>query len=501
MPRQSPNIIYILADDMGYGDLSCLNGQSAWQTPHLDRLAREGLTCRDAHSSSAVCTPSRYNILTGRYNWRSSLKQGVLWGYSRALIEENRLTVAELLRRQGYATACFGKWHLGWTWPKAAPGEAPFEDGVAYDQPIPDGPLSKGFDRYFGIPASLDMDPYVYVDQDRPTAIPDRWDPGRDEEKICFRESKQVWRPGPVAPDFVHEEVLQRCTDEAVRFIREQSADQPFFVYFPLPAPHTPILPTGRWRDRTVTRYGDFCLQVDDVVGQLLKALDERGIVDDTWVIFTSDNGCSPRADFPQLAQYGHNPSYIFRGHKADIYEGGHRVPLLMRWPATIRAGSVTGETLCLGDFMATCADILGVELPDDAAEDSVSQLPILRGEPIDGPLREATVHHSIDGSFSIRQGRWKLECCPGSGGWSWPSPYLDVDAIADRPRFQLYDLKIDVREHHNRVDDRPDVVERLIQLLARYVRDGRSTSGAPQPDSLGPDATWDQLWWLPEKA
>jgi len=466
--RKKPNIIYILADDMGYGDLSCLNEESRIHTRHLDRVAADGMSFSDAHASSAVCTPSRYSILTGRYNWRSWLKQGVTFGYDGPLIEQGRMTVASLLKGQGYTTGCIGKWHLGWTWPR----KDHTKDDVDYSQPITDGPTSVGFDYFFGISASLDMPPYVYVEGDRPTAIPDRICPGS--------EGKEFWREGPIAPDFKHEDVLPTMTRKALQWIQDCAGNNdPFFLYFALPAPHTPILPAAEFRGRSGTNaYGDFCLEVDDVVGQLMTALDRLGLRNDTIVIFTSDNGCSPSADFEELAAFGHKPSYVFRGHKADIYEGGHRIPLLVRWPARIRAGSQTDETVCLVDLLATVTEVIGTELPDNAGEDSVSNLPLWEGRPVEGRLREATVHHSIDGSFSIRKGNWKLEMCPGSGGWSYPRPGEECEGL---PPMQLYDMTADIGERRNVYDKHPEVVEALKSLLARYVENGRSTPGIKQ--------------------
>ena len=480
---RKPNIIYVLADDMGYGDVSCLNENSKIRTTHLDRLAAEGMRFRDAHASSAVCTPSRYSILTGRYNWRSRLKQGVTFGYDRPVIEPGRMTVASLLKEHGYTTGCVGKWRLGWTWPKD--GES--EDDVDYAQPIADGPTSLGFDYFFGISASLDMPPYVYVENDRPTAIPDRVVPEGEG-------SKAFWREGPIAPDFRHEDVLPELTRRALEWIDQCAGqDAPFFLYLPLPAPHTPILPSHAFRGASGTNaYGDFCLQVDDAMGQILAALDQRGLTDDTVVVFAADNGCSPRADFEELASVGHKPSYIFRGHKADIYEGGHRIPLLVRWPACIKPGARTDETVCLIDLMATCADILGVELPDNAGEDSVSNLPVWEGSALDGHLREATVHHSIDGSFSIRKGNWKLEMCPGSGGWSYPRPGVECEGL---PPIQLYDLSADIGECRNVYDEHPEIVDELKSLLTRYVENGRSTPGTKQGNCGGIE--WEQLWWM----
>jgi len=484
----SPNIIYILADDMGYGDLSCLNENSKINTPNFDRLARAGMIFTDAHASSAVCTPSRYSVLTGRYNWRSELKQGVLGGFSPPLIEQNRLTVAGMLREKGYRTACVGKWHLGLEWGKTGPiVEAPnFGDtkGIDYAAPFKGGPCDHGFDYFFGISGSLDMPPYVYLENDRVTQLPDHETGNSDEMKY--------WRKGPTAPDFKHEQVLPKVTEKALEII-ENWADGPFFLYFPLPAPHTPILPIGKFVGKSKTNsYGDFVLMCDDVVGQVMKKLKQLNLSDNTIVIYTSDNGCSPRADFKTLAQYGHNPSYIFRGHKADIYEGGHRIPLLISWPGKIRPGSSSDEPVCLIDLMATAADIVGYEMPDNAGEDSVSNLPVWLGENYQKPLREATVHHSIDGSFSIRKGQWKLELCPGSGGWSYPKPGEEPEGS---PSFQLYDLDSDISEQTNVITDHSEIATELKALLKQYIEQGRSTAGEPQPNT-GPNY-WEQLHWM----
>jgi arylsulfatase A-like enzyme len=456
-------------------------------------MAAQGMTFRDAHASSAVCTPSRYSILTGRYNWRSTLKQGVNMGYTPHLLEEGRMTVASFLRENGYHTACFGKWHLGMDWPLKDGGYAAGDrdaEQVDFGKPVANGPTTCGFDTFYGISASLDMAPYVYIRDDRVTELPTGYSRGH--------KGKEFWRDGVIAPDFEHEDVLPNLTRRVVEHIgaRAQS-DQPFFIYFPLPAPHTPILPLPEFRGKSGTNaYGDFCLQVDDTVGQVMRALAANGVRDDTILVFTTDNGCSPMADLPELAAVGHYPSYHFRGHKADIYEGGHRIPLFVQWPNGIRAASVCDRTVCLSDLIRTMSDILGVPLPEDAGEDSVSNLPAWEERDGDAPPREAVVHHSIDGSFSIRQGRWKLELCPGSGGWSDPKPGEEPEGA---PPIQLYDLEADIGERANLQDRHADVVKRLKALLTQYVRDGRSTPGAPQRNT-GP-LWWPQLNWLARDA
>ena len=490
--QNRPNLVYIFADDMGYGDVSCLNEKSAFKTPQLDQLAAQGMRCTDAHSSSAVCTPSRYSVLTGRYNWRSTLKQGVTGGYSQPILEDGRLTVASMLKEQGYRTACVGKWHLGLEWQLKSGGFASTyqdEDDVDFAAPITNGPINHGFDTYYGISASLDMPPYVYIDNDKATSIPTR--------RMDGLKGKEYMRAGLIGDDFVPAEVLTTLTKKAEGLIGNYAqGDDPFFIYFPLPAPHTPIFPTGEFLGKSGTNaYGDFCLLVDDTVGRVMQALEQNGLSDNTIVIFTADNGCSPMADFDELATFNHDPSYHFRGHKADIYEGGHRVPFIIRWPARIKAGSESDQTFCLTDLTATMAQITGYELPETAAEDSVSNLPIWHGTAT-APVREATVHHSINGSFSIRKGNWKLEMCPGSGGWSVPRPD-HPEELEGLPLIQLYDLASDIGEKVNVQDQHPEVVAELKGLLSTYVKLGRSTPGAAQPNTGSKH--WPQLHWLAE--
>jgi arylsulfatase A len=454
-----PNIIYILADDMGYGDVNCLNESGKIPTPHMDSLGRNGRIFTDAHSGSAVCTPTRYGVLTGRYCWRTRLKQGVLWGHSPALIDTERMTVASLLKKHGYRTACIGKWHLGL-------GKAKRTD---YSQALRPGPNDLGFDYFFGIPASLDMDPYCYVENSIPVEPL--------TESVKASKSPAFWRAGPISPGFKHIEVLPTLTRKTVEFIEKcvkESPQAPFFIYFPLPAPHTPIVPNQQFAGKSgIGPYGDFVYEVDWTVGQVMQALQRHKLVDNTLVILTSDNGCSPEAGFADLKKHGHNPNYHFRGHKADIFEGGHRIPFIAHWPRKIKAASSCNETICLTDLLATVADIVGEKLPLNAGEDSVSILPALLGLEYQSPLREATVHHSINGSFAIRQGKWKLALCPGSGGWSYPTPQQTKKLKL--PPGQLYDLEKDLGEQTNLYSAYPETVKRLTILLEKYRQSGRS--------------------------
>lgn len=486
-----PNVVVILADDLGYGDVRCLNSDGKIPTPNLDRLAAAGMTFTDAHTPSAVCSPTRYGLITGRYSWRSRLKSGVLGGLSPRLIEPGRLTVAQLLKDNGYHTACFGKWHLGMNW-RLKPGKAVTELGieprgqvfnVEYDQPIANGPNAVGFDQYFGIAASLDMVPYVFIENNRVTANPTD---DRDFPMMLGRETGGRCRKGPAAPGFDAADVLPTLTGKAVGYVGERArAKQPFFLYLPFASPHTPILPLKDWQGKSrVNPYADFVMATDAAVGEVLRALDKHGLSDNTLVIFTSDNGCSPMADFPTLLKRGHNPNFVFRGNKADIYEGGHRVPFFVRWPGKVKPGSRSGSLVCLTDVFATCAEVVGARVPDGAGEDSVSLLPALGLS--QGPVRQSVVMHSVNGSFAIRDGRWKLCLCPGSGGWSVPRPGRD-DA-SKLPPVQLFDLSADVGERANRQGEHADVVERLTKQLEKYVADGRSTPGTPQQNTTPVD-------------
>ncbi|TWU02954.1 sulfatase family protein [Stieleria varia] len=468
-----PNIVFILADDQGFGDVSALNPESKIPTPNIDRIASEGMIFGDGHTSSSVCTPTRYSILTGRYHWRTRLQKGVLGGFSPPLISKGRTTVASFLRDQGYHTACIGKWHLGWSWPLKGGGYADdggdfsgkFKDGwnVDYEADIQNGPNDVGFDYFFGISASLDMPPYVFVRNRRPTQ--------------AATVEKAFHRKGPAGADFEAVDVLPTLTAETVGQIKSHAGDDtPFFIYFPLNAPHTPIVPTKEWQGKSkINTYADFTMQVDWTVGQVLDALDEAGVADNTLVIFTTDNGCSPQANIPELEAAGHDQNYIFRGHKADIFDGGHRVPFLARWPGKVKPGTRTEQLVGQLDLLATAAEIVGAALPKNAGEDSVSFLPVLLGEAKE-PIRTSIVSQSIGGQFAIRDGNWKLCVCPGSGGWSDPRP--GRANLTKLPPMQLYDLANDPGEENNLFAKDPQRVEKMLGMLRENIEKGRSTPG-----------------------
>lgn len=451
-----PNIVYILADDLGYGDVKCLNPQRGKiATPHLDRLAAQGMTFTDAHSGSSVCTPTRYGLLTGRYAWRTRLQSGVLdGGNDEPLIAADRLTVAGLLKAQGYTTACIGKWHLGFQsrspTAKIDKKKGMSNAGLPVGAEIIGGPVTRGFDLFWGCSNARTMSALIEADRVIETIEPIT--------------------------------MLPRLGKRAVSYVQEHAADakagNPFFLYLPLTSPHTPILPTPEWQGKSgLGAYGDFVMMTDSIVGDVLDALDREGLTDNTLVIFTADNGCSPQAGTDKLEQQGHFASERLRGYKADIWDGGHRVPFLVRWPGKVKAGSQSTALICHTDFMATCAEILGAKLPDNAAEDSVSFLSALLGDA--GTPDRTVIHHSISGRFAVRMGRWKLCLCPGSGGWAKPG---DAEAAKQGlPTIQLYDLMADIAEARNLSSMHPDIVTQLTQQLETSIANGRSTPGTKQ--------------------
>lgn len=470
--EKGPNIVYILADDLGLGDLKVYNPESKVPTPNMDRFAAEGIRFTDAHSNSAVCTPTRYGILTGRYAFRTRLKSGVLWGYSPPLIETGRVTVASFLKQNGYKTACLGKWHLGLEWQKSDPAkEIPdvqwndevtpdFNDNVDYTKAVKGGPLSHGFDHSFIIPASLDMTPYCYLRNDKVVEAPVDFTEGRTE---ATDGRGVIWRAGKVSPNFDFDQVLPVVVDSACQYISRQVAnEQPFFLYLPLPAPHTPWVPLEEYTNTSgAGAYGDFVVMVDAMIGNVLQTLETNNLKENTLVMIVSDNGSHWRPD--DIEQHGHRANYIYKGQKADIYEAGHRVPFMARWPQVIPAGSVSNEVQCTTDLLATLAGMLGQELPDGAGEDSYNLWPAFVGEEYQSPIRNVTINHSIDGYFAIRKGNWKYTPQLGSGGFSNPKK---IEPAPGEAPGTLYDLKNDPAEQNNLYFQHPEMVEQLQELL-----------------------------------
>lgn len=470
-----PNIVLIYTDDQGYGDVSALNADSKFKTPHLDRLVNEGMTFTDGHCSDTVCTPSRYGLLTGRYSWRTHFKQGVLGADADCLIENGRVTVASLLREHGYNTAMVGKWHLGMNFD----GELGNRD---WSKKFTDGPIEKGFDYFWGIPASMNYGILSYLEGDQVLKPAEFW---TRKKRGLVKHDPASYRITPpyttapkkldknaleVADDFDDVEVLGRITDKSVEWIEQHAAKKsakPFFIYIPMTSPHKPVIPAPEFIGKSdCGAYGDFMVETDHRVGQILDALDRLNISDNTMVIFTSDNG--PEKTYKERKTvFKHHSAIHFRGGKRDLYEGGHRVPFLIRWPDAVKAGTTCDTPVCQTDLLATFAELMDAELPDAAGEDSVSLLPALHGKPLKGrPL----LHHSAQGYFAIRDGQWKL-MLPGRN---------------NQP-VELYDLSADAGETNNLAKTHPDEVRRLTELATETVR--KHSSG-----------WWSQLTWIPKK-
>ncbi|MDF7815977.1 sulfatase-like hydrolase/transferase [Runella sp. MFBS21] len=474
-----PNIIIILADDMGYGDTQCNNPNAQTLTPHLNQLAKEGLRFTDAHSGSAVCTPTRYGLLTGRYAFRSPLKKGVLGGYSPMLIEPERFTVADLLKQAGYKTAAIGKWHLGLNWPSNAnlkpqelgsPSEQASATNVDLKSDLVKGPNDLGFDYSYIISSSLDIPPYVYLENGKPTERVITDIAGNNNPRGVF------WRAGKGAEHFKLEQTLDHFTQQAQTFIQQASRDtKPFFLYLPLTSPHTPWLPAADFQGKSKAGiYGDFVTHTDDVVGRILKTLDEAGVKDNTLVIFTSDNGADWKPGDAEKFP-AHQANYIYRGQKSDIWEGGHRVPFLVRWPAAFKNPRSVSQTVCLTDMMATFATLTKQSLPAHSAQDSFDFSTYFTSKNPTKANRVSTIHHSISGMFAIRKGKWKYVEGQGSGGWSKDeSPLKHLEA-------QLYDLENDPRETSNLLEKQPVIASEMKSLLIKQREQGFSRMGAKE--------------------
>jgi arylsulfatase A-like enzyme len=456
-----PNIVFILADDLGYGDLSCLNPGSRITTPEMDRIAREGMTFSRAHSPSAVSSPTRYGILTGEYCFRTSLKTGVLTGLSPALVDPRKITSAEVLRTAGYESACIGKWHLGLDWSRndttlpLATGDpwAPVTSNVDWDGSITGGPNDHGFDYSFIIPASLDIVPYCYIRNGKLIA------PVKDTIAGCSSPRGAFWRSGDIQEGFELDQVLQTITGEAVKFISDRAGKRnPFFLYLPLSAPHEPWLPASTFKNKSAAgTYGDFVTQVDSCVGEINRTLERMHLSENTIVIVTSDNGADWTAE--DIAKWSHRSNWIFRGQKSDIWEGGHHIPFLVKWPARIKGGSKSDQLVCLTDLSATCSELTRYSRTPADGPDSFSFLPALLGTKPVSPLRTSIIHHSVNGMFAITSGDWKFIDGKGSGGWSGKGK-------PDDPPGQLYNLAADPGEAVNLYTDNPSKVAELKRIL-----------------------------------
>ena len=460
--ERRPNVVLILCDDLGIGDVQCFNpDHGKIKTPFIDQLAKEGMSFTDAHSGSSVCTPTRYGLLTGRYAWRTKMQKGVGSGFEPCLIAPGRPTLGNFLKDKGYRTALFGKWHLNMKFmgpndPAAELDGKEFKFTPPVNATSPDGPIARGFDEFFGIHHARSMK--AIIEQD--TVV-------RHRNVIDFLPSLET---------------------KAVEFIDQQAkSDQPFFLYLPLGSPHTPIVPTKEWQGASgLGVYADFVMQTDHVIGTVLKQLDDRGLGENTLVIFSSDNGCSRQAKIGQLAKKGHDVSAGFRGSKSDIWDGGHRVPLVIRWPGVVEPNSRSDQLVGLTDIYATVADCLGAKPPAKSCEDSVSFLAAMKGEPFDS-RRDGIIHHSVSGHFAYRTPDWKLVLARGSGGWTGPNE----NKSKDQPEAQLYDMRSTPDENRNVYRSRPDIASKLLGMLERDVAAGRTTPGADSPNDTDEIRLW----------
>jgi arylsulfatase A len=480
-----PNILILYADDLGFGDLGCYNAESKIPTPNLDRLASQGMRFVDGHSSSGICTPSRYALLTGRHHWRDF--HGIVGAFGKSVFAPERITMPEMLKKQGYRTAAIGKWHLGWNWnaikkPEAKPRDATVfgkkrnawgPEAFDWSKPIPGGPLDHGFDYYFG-DTVINFPPYCWIENDRVVSIPDRM---METSKLRpIKEGNWEFRPGPAVKNWDPYENIPTTTKRGVEFIQKQaSSDKPFFLYFAFPAPHAPIIPNDEFDGKSKAGpYGDLVFETDDACGQLLKALQDSGQADNTIVIFTADNGPEKYA-YTRDEKYDHWSAYPLRGLKRDIYEGGHHVPYIIKWPGKTEPGTVSQALVSQIDLMATLAEAIGFEIPDDCAEDSHSLLPLIRGEA--ESVRTTHIHNTNKNGYAIRHGDWVLidhkhgYVSGRNKKWEAKRGYpADNDQLVE-----LYNLKEDIGQKRNRSKDYPGKVAAMKSLLKNIRQQGHS--------------------------
>lgn len=487
-----PNIVIIYADDLGYGDVSCYNPtRGKIPTPHIDKFSTQGMRFTDGHSSSGVCSPSRYTLLTGRYHWRTRLQRGIVGLWERPLIAKDRLTIAGMLRAKGYQTACVGKWHLGWDWPIETAQRPSFKRGAknakatakhredwktVFSKPIKGGPTARGFDEYFGTDVP-NWPPYCFIENDRTIGIPTEFLPAR------LFKNHMASTQGPALKDWKLEPTLPALGDRASAYIaRAAKQDKPYFLYMPLTSPHTPLAVNDAFKGKSgLGPYADLVIETDAIVGQVLKAIDESGEGNKTLVLFTSDNGCAPYIGVAAMEKKGHYASGPLRGYKSDVWEGGHRVPFIVRWPGIVKPGDVCHQLVHQADLMETFAAIVGGTVPANAGEDSVSLLPLLKGS--DQPVRQSSISQSMTGLLSIRKGQWKLIVGKGSGGWT--------KGGMDQPG-QLYNLADDLSESKNLYQSKQEVVAELRSLLKDQVANGRSTPGPKQKNDA--NVQWNRI-------
>lgn len=482
-----PNIVIILADDFGVGDIQAHYPDNKIATPHLDRLVRQGISFTDAHSPSAVCSPTRYGLLTGRYSWRTPLQEWVIAAYEPPLIAQDRPTLAGVLGKHGYQTTCIGKWHLGWHWPGPQPSRmTDVRNGQKtltwdFTKPIRGGPTERGFDYYFGVDLP-NLPPFTFMENDRVAIQP--------TERYELDPSEGVVLPrgfvgAPTAPGWRLQKILPEITRRAVQQIHDRAKqDAPFLLYFSMTSPHEPVVPSKEFQGKSgIAPIADFVMETDWSAGQIVKAIDDAGIADNTIVIFTADNGHSHYTGWEKLVEAGHMPSGPYRGHKGDIWEGGHRVPLVVRWPKRVPAGKSSSQMVSLTDIFATCTELVGADLPKDGAEDSISFLPsILEKE--DGVRRTSLVSHSNHGEFAYRHGPWKLV---------FKMSGRNLQQSRGKPTIaELYNLDSDIGEQNDLSKQEPEIARRMTRELKAVI--ARGTSRAGQKSSNDTEVRFDTI-------
>ena len=486
--EELPNIVIIYADDMGYGDLNCQNPNSKIPTPNLDQLASEGMRFTNAHSSSGICSPSRFALLTGTYHWRN--QHGIVNSFGKPFFKETDVTLPQELQKSGYTTACIGKWHLGWNWKfKNEPTGITEQGGkevnyylpedIDWSAPISGGPLDRGFDYYFG-DGTINFPPYAWVENDKFIELPKK---DQDIVKRGFetREGNWEFRPGPMVEGWDPYKVLPTLTNKVVEYLDRQEKDTPFFLYFALPSPHAPIIPNDEFLGTSEAGgYGDFMVQTDWVAGQVLKTLKAKGLDKNTIVIFSADNGPEKYA-FERAEKYDHYSMGNFRGLKRDVWEGGHHVPFIVKWPGKISPGSVSNELISQVDIMATLAAATNTFLEEGVAPDSYNLLPVFKGEKYESPLREATVHNTYEQIWGLRQGKWLYINAPSGEHTKMPDFFKKLKNYNDfETEGLLFDMEKDPEQRINLFAQHPEKIEMMGQLLRKYREQGYSVKRSP---------------------
>ena len=472
-----PNIVIIYADDMGYGDLNCQNPNSKIPTPNLNKLAAEGMRFTDAHSSSGICSPSRFALLTGTYHWRR--QHDIVDAFGPPFFKDTDITLPQILKTKGYNTACIGKWHLGWEWAfkesltqeeklKGRKHKIYRHNEIDWEKPIKGGPLDRGFDYYFGT-GTINFPPYTWIENDRILETPTE---DLNDKNIGYKTKEGEWefRPGPKVKDWNPYKVLPTITKKSLEWLNKQKKEQPFFLYFALPSPHAPIIPNDEFDGKSQAgAYGDFIFQTDWVIGQVLNTLKQKGIEENTIVIFSSDNGTESYA-WTRAGKYGHFSMGNFRGLKRDVWEGGHRVPFIVKWPGHVKKNTISNEVISQIDIMATLASITGIQMPKNAAPDSYDITPVIKKLKYKSPLREATIHNTYSSTWGIRKGDWLYINDSTGGHRALPKSFESLTGYKNfNTKGLLFNMAKDPAQHVNLYEENPEKIKEMEGLIRKY--------------------------------